>query len=388
MTKKIAILGSTGSIGTQTLEVVDRNPDYFQVEALSAGNSRLEEFVKQIRKYRPKIVSVPTRESANWLVNQLGTESRTLRILSGEEGLIEAAATSDASVVVTAIVGTLGLPPTLAALQSGKDIALANKETMVAAGHIVTQLALRMGRTILPVDSEHSAIFQCMQGQAVDAVEKLILTASGGPFRGYSREEMQEITPSSALAHPNWSMGAKITIDSATLMNKGLEVIEAHWLFGVEYDRIDVVVHPQSIIHSMVQFNDQSVLAQMGVPKMYIPIQYALTYPERPRSQWPTLDLVQLGQLTFEASDKVRFPMLEYAYQAGRLGGTMTAVLNAANESAVELFLDEKIRFLEMESLIYRVMEKHELTHEPSLEEILEADRWARQQVQELAIRL
>ncbi|MFC4768822.1 1-deoxy-D-xylulose-5-phosphate reductoisomerase [Effusibacillus consociatus] len=380
MPKKLAILGSTGSIGTQTLDVAAAHPDEFEVAALAAG-SNLPVMIQQIEKFRPALVSVATPSLAAELKERFGG---TLQVEVGEAGLHAVATYSEAEIVVTAVVGAMGLRPTIAAIEAGKDIALANKETLVAAGHLVTDLAARHGSRILPVDSEHSAIFQCIHGTNQKDVAKILLTASGGAFRDKSRKEMAAASRADALAHPNWSMGAKITIDSATLMNKGLEVIEAHWLFGLPYEQIEVLIHPQSIIHSMVEFRDRSVLAQLGTPDMRIPIQYALSYPNRLESSWPSLDLLSVGTLTFRKPDLVRFPILGLAYEAGKAGGSMPAVLNAANEAAVDLFLREKIGFLDIERILMQVMEQHTSIHHPTLDDIAAVDQWAREAARRL----
>lgn len=385
MPKKLAILGSTGSIGRQTLDVAAANPEAFQITALAAG-SNLVELRKQIEFFRPQLVSVGTEEAARSLRDELSPElARSVQIEWGEQGMLAVASHPEAEMIVTAVVGSMGLSPTIAAIQAGKDIALANKETLVAAGHLVTELAAATGSRILPVDSEHSAIFQCMHGESRQSVRRILLTASGGAFRDKTREEMRQARPSDALAHPNWSMGSKITVDSATLMNKGLEVIEAHWLFGLPYERIDVVIHPQSIVHSLVEFADRSVLAQLGSPDMRVPIQYALTYPERIAADWPALDLVAVGSLTFREPDLDRFPILRLAYQAGRTGGSLPAVINAANEVAVDLFLREKIGFLDIEQILLQIAEQHDVMAQPSLAEILECDAWARKTALQLA---
>lgn len=376
MAKKIAILGSTGSIGTQTLDVAAAHPDEIEVTALAAGTN-VQELIKQIEKFRPSLVSVATASLAAEIKSRFGS---SVQIEYGEPGLQAVATHPDADIVVTAVVGTMGLRPTLAAIGAGKDIALANKETLVAAGHLVTELSERHGVRILPVDSEHSAIFQCIHGENVKEVARILLTASGGSFRGKTREEMANASRKDALNHPNWSMGAKVTIDSATLMNKGLEVIEAHWLFGVSYEQIQVLIHPQSIVHSMVEFQDRSVLAQLGTPDMRIPIQYALSYPNRLPAQWPSLDLLAVGTLSFSEPDLVRFPILGYAYEAGRVGGSLPAVLNAANETAVDLFLCEKIGFLDIEKILLSVMEKHTPISCPTLDDVLAVDQWAREE--------
>ncbi|WP_018132525.1 1-deoxy-D-xylulose-5-phosphate reductoisomerase [Effusibacillus pohliae] len=383
MPKKLAILGSTGSIGTQTLDVVASHPDEFEVVALAAG-ANLTRLFEQIERFRPALVSVATPELAAKVKERFG---KAVQVEAGQAGLQAVATCPEADIVLTAVVGTMGLRPTLEAIAAGKDIALANKETLVAAGHLVTDLAARRGCRILPVDSEHSAIFQCVHGEQTKEVRRILLTASGGAFRDKKREEMARATREDALAHPNWSMGAKITVDSATLMNKGLEVIEAHWLFGLPYERIEVLIHPQSIVHSLVEFQDRSVLAQLGTPDMRVPIQYALSYPRRLAADWPSLDLLAVGTLTFREPDWDRFPILGLAYQAGKTGGSMPAVLNAANEAAVDLFLQEKIGFLEIEKTLLGVIEQHDPVGNPSLDEILFYDRWAREMARRLALR-
>jgi len=381
--KQLAILGGTGSIGRQTLQVLDNFPDEIKLVALAAGNNR-QLLLEQVKKYKPRLASVFKEEDACWLLQQLGGQQKT-EIYYGHEGLLAVATCSDADTVLTAISGAAGLLPTVSAIKAGKTIALANKETLVAAGELVMRLAREFNINILPVDSEHSAIWQCLNNANGHDVARILLTASGGPFRCWKTEQMSQITPAMALKHPNWQMGAKITIDSATLMNKGLEVIEARWLFDINYDNINVVIHPQSIIHSMVEFNDGSVLAQMGVPDMRLPIQYALLYPLRlmgkaPRLQWP------IGELTFDAPDTERFPSLSLAFQAGRVGKTMPAVLNAANEVAVQAFLAGRIGFASIPTLVTKVMEEHSPFNYNSLEEIMETDKWARRRTEELII--
>jgi 1-deoxy-D-xylulose-5-phosphate reductoisomerase len=373
--KRIAILGSTGSIGTQTLDVIAREPELYSVEALSAGSNQ-KLLLEQIRQFGPKLVSVAGKEMAEEL--RIHCPPGT-RVVYGEEGLIETAAGTEADIVVTAVVGSRGLTPTLAAIEAGKHIGLANKETLVSAGHIVTARAKAKGISLLPIDSEHSAVFQCLSGEPRESVAKIILTASGGSFRDKSREQLRNVTVEEALRHPNWSMGAKITIDSATMVNKGLEVIEAHWLFGIDYERIEVLLHPQSIIHSMVEFVDCSVIAQLGNPDMRVPIQYALTYPERRPTPSQPLRLAEVGKLEFAEMDFERFPCLGMAYACGRQGGTAPTVFNAANEAAVARFLKGEITFLEIETVIARVLDRHSVTNEPVLEEIRDADRWARE---------
>lgn len=380
--KQLAILGSTGSIGCQALQVVDNFPDDVRPVALAAGKNK-QLLLEQVKRYRPRLVSLQREEDARWLQRQVGS-SKT-EIYYGQEGLLAVATCSDVDTVLTAISGAVGLWPTVAAIKAGNNIALANKETLVAAGELVMCLAQEYRVQVNPVDSEHSAIWQCLHGEDSNNVARILLTASGGPFRRYNTVQMAGITPAMALNHPNWQMGAKITVDSATLMNKGLEVIEARWLFGINYDNIKVVIHPQSIIHSMVEFNDGSVLAQMGVPDMRLPIQYALFYPRRPagdapKLQWPLIDL------TFEEPDLEKFPSLALAYQAGRIGKTMPAVLNAANEVAVHAFLTGRISFMSIPELVTAVMEDHTPVTYNSLEDILEADLWARSRAGEIIV--
>ena len=368
--KKIAILGSTGSIGTQTLEVVRSNPD-LQVAALAAG-SNVEKMEEQIREFHPVLAAMWTEEAAKDL--QARVADTEVKVVSGMEGLLEIAVLAESQEMVTAIVGMIGIKPTIAAIQAGKDIALANKETLVTAGHIIMPLAKQHGAAILPVDSEHSAIFQSMNGEPKDKIEKILLTASGGPFRGRSREQLQNIQVEDALKHPNWAMGRKITIDSSTLVNKGLEVMEAKWLFGVDLDRIQVVVHPQSIIHSAVQYVDGAIMAQLGTPDMKLPIQYALFYPDRRPMAGKRVDLFDLAQITFEKPDTDTFTGLALAYEAAKTGGSMPTVYNAANERAVALFLDRKISYLQITELIGKAMEQHKVTAAPTVEQILEAE--------------
>ncbi len=368
--KKIAILGSTGSIGTQTLEVVRGNPD-LQVAALAAGSS-VEKMEEQIREFHPVLAAMWTEEAASEL--RVRVADTGVRVVAGMEGLLEIAVLPESQVLVTAIVGMIGIRPTIAAIQAGKDIALANKETLVTAGHIIMPLAERHGVSILPVDSEHSAIFQSLNGEPKDKIEKILLTASGGPFRGRSREQLQDIQVEDALKHPNWAMGRKITIDSSTLVNKGLEVMEAKWLFGVELDRIQVVVHPQSIIHSAVQFVDGAIMAQLGTPDMKLPIQYALFYPDRRPMGGKRVDFFDLAQITFEKPDTETFTGLALAYEAAKAGGSLPTVYNAANEKAVALFLERKISYLQIPELIGEAMEQHKVIEAPNVEQILEAE--------------
>ena len=369
-TKKIAILGSTGSIGTQTLDIVRKEPD-LEVTAMAAG-SNVELMERQVREFRPALVAMWTERAAKNLRERLG--DLPVKVTYGMEGLLEVATYEASDVLVTAIVGMIGIRPTIAAIEQGKTIALANKETLVTAGHIIIPLAAQKGVPILPVDSEHSAIFQSMHGENRARVEKILLTASGGPFRGKRREELASMTVEDALNHPNWSMGRKVTIDSASLVNKGLEVMEAKWLFNVELDQIQVLVHPQSIIHSAVQYVDGGIMAQLGVPDMKLPIQYALFYPDRRPMDTKRVDFIQLKELTFEEPDTDTFRGLKLAYQAARRGGTLPTVFNAANEMAVSLFLQRKITFLQIPELIERSMENHQFVDDPSVEEILAAE--------------
>ena len=368
--KKIAILGSTGSIGTQTLEIVRAQKD-IRVTALAAGrNTQMLE--QQIREFSPKMVCVWEEEKAKELAASV--RDLPVKIVSGMDGLIEAATEPSAEIVVTAIVGMIGIRPTIAAMEAGKDIALANKETLVTAGHIIMPLAKERGVRILPVDSEHSAIFQSLNGEDGKSIHKLLLTASGGPFRGRTRKELEDVTLEDALKHPNWSMGRKITIDSSTLVNKGLEVMEARWLFDVSMDQVQVVVQPKSVIHSMVEFEDGAVIAQLGTPDMKLPIQYALYYPERRFLAGDRLDFWSIGQITFEKPDMVNFPALALAYEAGRTGGTMPTVFNAANELAVSKFLNREISYLTITDMIEGAMRGHTVKENPTVEEILEAE--------------
>ena len=369
--KKIAILGSTGSIGTQTLEIVRTNGD-LEVVALAAGNN-IDLLEKQIREFRPKLAAVWKEERAAELKSRLG--DMDVRVVYGMDGLLEVAAVPESEILVTAIVGMIGIRPTIEDIRAGKDIALANKETLVTAGHIIMPLAKDCGVSILPVDSEHSAIFQSLQGGQRKALHKILLTASGGPFRGKKREELENIQVEDALKHPNWEMGRKITIDSSTMVNKGLEVIEAKWLFGVTVDQIQVVVQPQSIIHSMVEYEDGAVIAQLGTPDMKLPIQYALYYPERRYLPGDRLDFGTLSQITFEKPDMETFYGLKLAFEAGRRGGSLPTVLNAANERAVAMFLDRKIRYLQIPEIIQACMEEHKNIPDPTVEEILKTEQ-------------
>lgn len=370
--KNISILGSTGSIGTQTLQVVDQYPEEFSVKAIAAG-SNVDALEKQVLKYKPELVAVWQEEKAKEL--SIRVKHTGVKVLSGMDGLIAVTTLPSVQVVVTAIVGMIGILPTMEAIKAGKDIALANKETLVTAGHLIIPLVKEHHVSLLPVDSEHSAIFQCLHGEKREQVDKILLTASGGPFRGKKRSELEKIQVEDALKHPNWSMGRKITIDSSTMVNKGLEVMEAKWLFDVDYDQIQVVVQPQSVIHSMVQFKDGAVMAQLGTPDMKLPIQYALFYPDRNPLSGERLDFWKMSEITFEKPDMENFPGLSLAYRAGRLGGSMPTVFNAANERAVSLFLNRKIGYLEIPEIIAYVMGQHQLVKNPGIEEILEIEQ-------------
>jgi 1-deoxy-D-xylulose-5-phosphate reductoisomerase len=375
--KGITILGSTGSIGTQTLEVIkELNLDY-EIIALTA-NRNVDELEVQVREFEPEFAVMMNEKAAKELEYKL--VDLNTKVLAGKKGLIEVATNEKVELVVNAVVGAAGLLPTLEAIEATKDIALANKETLVIAGELVMSRAKEKGIQVLPIDSEHNAIFQALTGEEQKDIEQIILTASGGPFRGSTAQELSNVTVDEALDHPNWDMGGKITIDSATLMNKGLEVIEAKWLFGVGFDEIEVVVHPQSIIHSLVQFKDASIIAELGLPDMKVPIQYALTYPQRVKNNLERLDLSQIATLEFEKPDRNLFPCLDYAYEAGKTGGTLPAVLNAANEVAVAEFLNGQLNFIEIPQLIRRVMDRHSVVEKPDLDEILDTDRWARAQ--------
>ena len=380
--KAITILGSTGSIGTQTLDIVTHNPEKFRVVGLAAG-SNVSLLAEQIRAFKPEIVALGNEKKLAELKEALASFANPPEILIGQEGICEVARYGDAESVVTGIVGCAGLLPTIAAIEAGKDIALANKETLIAGAPVVLPLVKKHQVKLLPADSEHSAIFQCLQGLPPGGLRKIILTASGGSFRDLPVEKLSSVTVKDALKHPNWSMGQKITIDSATLMNKGLEVIEAHYLFDVDYDNIDIVIHPQSIIHSLIEVQDTSVLAQLGWPDMRLPLLYALSWPERIYTDWEQLDLVKAGDLTFREPDHQKYPCMQLAYAAGRAGGLMPAVLNAANEQAVALFLAEKIGFLDIPRLIETVCDRFSSQNKanPSLDDILDADTWARQAI-------
>ncbi|MBH8562432.1 1-deoxy-D-xylulose-5-phosphate reductoisomerase [Nostoc sp. CENA67] len=380
--KAITLLGSTGSIGTQTLDIVSHHPDQFRIVGLAAGNN-VEMLAAQIRQFRPKIAAIYSEEKLPILTEAIKDLDPQPILLAGNAGVIEVARYGDAETVVTGIVGCAGLLPTIAAIEAGKDIALANKETLIAGGPVVLPLVEKHGVKLLPADSEHSAIFQCLQGVPKGGLRRILLTASGGAFRDWDVEKLAEVTVADALKHPNWSMGRKITVDSATLMNKGLEVIEAHFLFGLNYEDIEIVIHPQSIIHSLIELQDTSVLAQLGWPDMRLPLLYALSWPDRIYTNWERLDLVKAGNLTFREPDHQKYPCMQLAYSAGRAGGSMPAVLNAANEQAVALFLEEKIQFLDIPKCIEFVCDRHQNDNcaNPSLDDILAADKWARQEV-------
>ena len=371
--KKIAILGSTGSIGTQTLDVIRAHSDELEVVALAAGSNK-ERLKEQIREFHPELVSLSDEKKAQELKEELAGEA--VEVVCGMDGLIEVAGIDSADVVVTAVVGMMGILPTMEAIRKGKDSALANKETLVTAGHLIIPMAREYGVSILPVDSEHSAIFQCLQGEPKKALDKILLTASGGPFRGKSAEFLETVTLEDALNHPNWSMGPKITIDSSTMVNKGLEVMEAKWLFGVDYSQIEVVIQPQSIIHSMVQYIDGAVIAQLGTPDMRVPIEYALFYPERRSLPGDRLDFSKLSQITFEKPDYKVFRGLSLAIEAGKTGGTMPTVFNAANERAVAKFLKGEIKYTDIVRSIEKCMDAHKVSAHPDLEEILATEQW------------
>ncbi len=383
--KPITILGSTGSIGTQTLDIVTHHPDKFRVVGLAAGRN-IKLLAEQIQKFQPEIVATSYEDKLPELRNAIANLTNPPKILVGAVGVAEVARYGDAETVVTGIVGCAGLLPTIAAIEAGKDIALANKETLIAGGPVILPLVEKYGVKLLPADSEHSAIFQCLQGVPEGGLRRIILTASGGAFRDLPAEKLGTVTVQDALKHPNWSMGQKITIDSATLMNKGLEVIEAHYLFGMDYEDIDIVIHPQSIIHSLIEVQDTSMLAQLGWPDMRLPLLYALSWPERIYTDWEPLDLVKAGNLTFREPDREKYPCMELAYAAGKAGGLMPAVLNAANEQAVALFLAEKIDFLGIPQIIEQVCDRASRNNNlnPTLEDIIECDRWARKAVLEV----
>jgi 1-deoxy-D-xylulose-5-phosphate reductoisomerase len=375
--KYLSILGSTGSIGTQTLEIVRQFPNEFRIVGLTA-NKNSDLLLKQIKEFKPKAVAIMDKAKADGLLN-----FSSCQVYSRIDGLNKIAALPEADTVVNALVGSIGIEPTYHAIKNKKNIALANKETLVAAGSVIMEEVNKNKVGLMPIDSEHSAIFQCLNGENINEVSKITITCSGGPFRNYTKQQLENVTAQDALKHPTWNMGNKITIDSATLMNKGFEVIEAHWLYGVDYDKIKVIIHPQSIVHSLVEFQDKSVIAQLGLPNMKIPIQYALTYPQR----FPTeisLDLTKIGTIDFKEPDFGLFPCLKYAYESGNIGGTLPAVMNAANEIAVYAFLDNKIRFLDIPRLIRKMMDEHSLIKNPSLNEILEVDKKAKEETRNI----
>ena len=380
--KRIAILGSTGSIGRSALQVIEQFPDQFQVVALAAGRN-VDLLTEQIQRFRPQVAAVLDQDLANDLVTRLPADIG-VEVLAGSTGYQNIANCLDADMVLSSMVGAAGLLPTLSAIRAGKDVALANKETLVMAGALVMEEVRRYQVRLLPVDSEHNAIFQALEGHRRKDLKRILLTASGGPFLNMPKEQLESVTPAQALAHPNWEMGAKITIDSATMMNKGLEVIEAKWLFEVAVENIDVHIHPQSIVHSMVEYLDGSVIAQMGMPDMRVPIAYALAYPERLKLDFPTLDFFSVQTLTFQEPDLSRFPCLDLAFNACKAGGTMPAVLNASNEVAVQAFLDNRIPFLGIARLVDKVMQEHELVPATELQAILAADTWARTRAEEI----
>ncbi|MFV8827183.1 1-deoxy-D-xylulose-5-phosphate reductoisomerase [Alkalihalobacterium sp. APHAB7] len=379
--KKISLLGATGSIGTQTLDIINQHPDRFELVAMSIGKN-MKLGLELVHQFKPKLLSVLTKETFEQIKHEVPSG---VKLSYGDAGLVEVATIPEADVLVNAVIGSVGLGPTLAAIEARKTIAIANKETLVTAGHIVTQKAKEYGVSLLPVDSEHSAIFQCLQGENIKNISRLLVTASGGSFRDKRRDELANVTVEDALNHPNWSMGAKITIDSATMMNKGLEVIEAHWLFDMPYDQIEVLLHKESIIHSMVEYIDGSVIAQLGTPDMRVPIQYALGFPDRlDFKKQDRLNLWEVGKLHFNKPDFERYRCLKFAYEAGRTGGTMPTVLNAANEVAVAAFLEKKIMFLQIEDYIEQALENHQLVNKPSLETIIEVDQQTRRFVHSL----
>ncbi|MBV7274899.1 1-deoxy-D-xylulose-5-phosphate reductoisomerase [Clostridium sp. PL3] len=380
--KKVAILGATGSIGNQTLDVIRQDIDRFRLIAISA-NSSYGKVIEIINEFNPLYVVLTEEKAYEEVKKYCSSANKKIEILFGMEGLNTIASLSEIDIVVTSVVGMIGLVPTITAIKSGKDIALANKETLVTGGEIVISEAKKHNVKILPVDSEHGAIFQCLQGNEISSVDKILLTASGGPFRGKKEEDLRNVTVDEALKHPKWNMGKKISIDSATLMNKGLEVIEAHWLFDMDYDDIEVVVHPQSIIHSMIEYKDGSIIAQLGSTDMRLPIQYALNYPKRQKAVVEKLDFYKMECLTFEKPDMNTFKPLKLAYEAGKIGGTMPAVLNAANECAVDLFLNKKIKFLQLGNILEKCMDKFIVKYSYTLEDILELDKEVKKYVNE-----
>ena len=376
--KHLSILGSTGSIGTQTLEIVKKFPNEFKVVGLTS-NKNSELLLKQIKEFKPKAVSIMDKSKVDDLLN-----FSSCQVYSGMEGLKKIASLGEADTVVNSLVGSVGIEPTYHAIKNKKNIALANKETLVAAGSVIIDELKKNNVKLMPIDSEHSAIFQCLNGENIDEVKKITITCSGGPFKNHAKEQLQNATVNDALKHPTWSMGNKITIDSATLMNKGFEVIEAHWLYNIAYEKIKIVIHPQSIIHSLVEFQDNSVIAQLGLQDMKIPIQYALSYPKRFPNESKSLNLAEIKNLEFREPDFEMFPCLKYAYEAGTIGGTLPTAMNAANEAAVYAFLDNKIRFLDIQILIRKMMNEHKIIKNPGLNEILEADRKTKEETNEI----
>ena len=376
--KYLSILGSTGSIGTQTLDIVRQFPNEFKVVGLSS-NKNSDLLLKQIKEFRPKAVAIMDKSKVDDLLN-----FSSCQVFSGIEGLNKIAALNECDTVVNALVGSVGIEPTYQAIKNKKNIALANKEALVAAGSVIMEEVKKNNVNLMPIDSEHSAIFQCLNGENTKEIEKITLTCSGGPFRNFSAEQLRNATRKDALNHPTWNMGNKITIDSATLMNKGFEVIEAHWLYNIPYDKIDIMIHPQSIIHSLVEFHDKSVIAQLGLPDMKIPIQYALSYPKRFQSNSKPLNLAETKNLEFREPDFEMFPCLKYAYEAGQTGGTLPAVMNAANETAVWSFLDNKISFLDIPALIRRIMDTHKSIKNPTLQEILQIDNQTKEETRRI----
>ncbi len=378
--KKISILGSTGSIGVNTLDVLERNPDQFQLVGLAAG-SNVDLFAEQVQKYRPQVAALFDTSKIEELRHRLNGQD--VEIVGGQDGSVQVASHPDADMVVSGMVGCAGLVPSFAAVSAGKTLALANKETLVVAGEVILREAEKNNVSIIPVDSEHSAIFQALNGEDPKRIRRIVLTASGGPFRTFTAEQMESVTVEDALKHPNWDMGSKITIDSATMMNKGLEFIEAKWLFGLD-TQIDIIVHAQSIIHSMIEFVDTSIMAQLGIPDMRVPIAYAMTYPDRVECDLPSLDLAAMGDLTFEAPDFKRFPCLRLAHEVMEAGKTLPAVLNAANEIAVQAFLDRQIGYKEIPELIESTLDRHQPHSADSIEDVLAADDWARSEARQL----
>jgi len=376
--KKLSILGSTGSIGTQTLDIVKNNPDEFRVVGLTA-NKNIELLKNQINEFKPEAVGVMDEEKADLLKQNVD-----INVYSGIEGIIKIAALNEIDTVVNSLVGSIGVKPTVEAIRNKKNIALANKETLVTAGSVVMEEVKKNNVRLMPIDSEHSAIFQCLNNENVNDVNEITITASGGPFKNYSKAQLENVTVQDALRHPTWNMGNKITIDSATLMNKGFEVIEAHWLYDIPYEKVEVVIHPQSIIHSLVEFKDNSTLAQLSLPDMKLPIQYALSYPKRLPLNIKKLNLMEVKNLSFEKPNFELFPCLKYAYDAGNKSGTLPAVLNAANEAAVYAFLDNKIKFLDIHRLINKMMQKHNIIKNPNLNQILDVDKKIKEETQEI----